>query len=104
MIKRSKSKESTVLGGSQTQRISPNAILTQNTEVVQQEVQGQNGASKSIFNHTQKELKPCKSMDLTSSLVDGMPTGSVGGTVNSMINEDNDNLDLYLFRPSEKVE
>jgi hypothetical protein len=93
----------------------PNAILAASVDTQQQfnqltstdqrvSVQDQNGASKSIFNHTYKELKPSKSVDLTSSLVDGLPNGSVGGTVNSMVNEDNDNLDLYLFRPSEKVE
>jgi hypothetical protein len=70
------------------------------------QAQAANGASKSIFNASLKELKPSKSVDLTSSLVDGLPNGSVGGTMNSMINnyEEQENLDLFLFKPSEKVE
>jgi hypothetical protein len=51
-------------------------------------------------------LKPSKSVDLTSSLVDGLPSGSIGGTVNSMMNygEEQENVELFLFKPSEKVE
>lgn len=38
--------------------------------------------------------------------MDGLPNGSVGGTMNSMINnyEEQENLDLFLFKPSEKIE
>jgi len=65
-----------------------------------------NGASKSIFNASYDKLKPSKSVDLTSSLIDGgIPSGSIGGTMNSlMLAEDQDSIELFLFKPSEKVE
>ena len=87
MLKRSKSKDPTPGGiGSQTQRINPSAVINedgtnqQNKQVLGQSIaggnqgqrnvnyQGGNSASKSIFNASFKELKPSKSVDLSTNL------------------------------------
>jgi len=58
-------------------------------------------ASKSIFNASFKELKPSKSVDLTTSLSQN-ENGHLGAGLGNS-GEDVDNFELYLFKPSEKV-
>ena len=115
MLKRSKSKEAggsgQIVGGSQTQRINP---ANGDTASFGPNIPGNHGqrnnfpvangnsASKSIFNASLKELKPSKSVDLTQSLAHN---GGDTGIQNSFfMNEETDNFELFLFKPSEKVE
>ena len=67
--------------------------------------QNGSGASKSIFNASYKDLKPSKSVDLTSS---ALQTGDHTST--DLIEElegvfsGGASYDLYVFRPTEKVD
>ena len=112
MLKRSKSKEAggsgQIVGGSQTQRINPangdNSNIGSNLpgNFGQRNVPpaGNNSASKMIFNQSFKELKPSKSVDLTSH------TAADSTTIqNSLfLNDEGENFELFLFKPSERVE
>ena len=125
MLKRSKSKETSAPEtGSQTQRLNPRAVINE-TDVSRQlllangaagiqtgnrnanlQAQG-SSASKSIFNASFKELKPSKSVDLTTSMsqADG-PNSNLAGLPYGGVSYQEDaaeTLDLYLFKPSEKV-
>jgi len=53
-----------------------------------------------IFNQSFKELKPSKSVDLTSH------TAADSTTIqNSLfLNDEGENFELFLFKPSERVE
>jgi len=121
MLKRSKSKETSASGvGSQTQRINPSSVVNEvsNGEADSQRqllVGGnagiQNGhrnanllqgssASKSIFNASFKELKPSKSVDLTNNMSQADGNGSDLAFGNA---EEAESLELFLFKPQEKV-
>ena len=124
MLKRSKSKETSAAEtGSQTQRLKPRAVINE-TDVSRHllangaagiqtgnrnanlQAQG-SSASKSIFNASFKELKPSKSVDLTTSMsqADG-PNSTLAGLPYGGVSYQEDaaeTLDLYLFKPSEKV-
>ena len=120
MLKRSKSKETSgVVVGSQTQRINPSAIVNETTGDTNNKATlagiqngqrnanllptGNNSASKSIFNASFKELKPSKSVDLTTSMnqADGPSSNLAQGYGGN--NDENENFELYLFKPAEKV-
>jgi len=94
LLKRSKSKEQQLNSGSRTQRQTGNGG----------DLKTGNGASKSIFNNSYKDLKPSKSVDLTSS------TLQAADHSNDLLEElegvfsGGASYDMYVFRAAEKVE
>ena len=114
MLKRSKSKEASGAPiSSQTQRVSGIANeASSNGPQITAINAGQrnanllnqgNSASKSIFNASFKELKPSKSVDLTTSMSQADGPSSNMGAGYGPADDQESNLELYLFKPQEKV-